>query len=74
MKKLTLKAINAEIARRGGKERLVRGQGRGRYYYFINVGKNEVPGSAICTARLNAITLEGWMQELQLAREEADGQ
>ena len=73
--RLTLETINAEIARRGGKEKLVRGQGAGAgYFYFINVGKKEVPGSGIMISRLNDYTLEQWMCELDMERQEQDGE
>jgi hypothetical protein len=69
MSRLTLRTINAEIARRGGKETLVRGEG---YFYFVNVGWRQEPSSGVYVYRLNELTLDQWLGELGDKRIEAE--
>lgn len=64
---LTLKAVNKAIAAAGGKEQLVKGAG---YFYFVNVGKHNAPSSGVYVYRLNQLTLQRWLHELEKKREE----
>lgn len=67
--RLTLNKINAEIAKRGGKEKLVfSGSKAEPYFYFINLGPHGVPGEGILVNRLNVYTLEQWLDELEYER------
>jgi len=59
MPRLTLKRINQEIARRGGKERLVRGLG---YFYFTDGDAASWPRSGVYVYRLGQLTLDQWIK------------
>lgn len=60
--RVTLNKVNAEIAKRGGKAQLIHNRAQ-EYFYFINVGKGEVPSESITVSRLNVYTLEQWISE-----------
>jgi len=63
--RVTLKAINDELARRGATERLARASG----YFYFEFG--EAPGWLDRTVRVptvNALTLEQWLAEYQRLR------
>ena len=65
-----LSAVNAHIAHRGGKERLVRSrEPRGKnYFYFINCGPDNVPSEAIPVNRLSQFTIEQWLETWEETR------
>jgi hypothetical protein len=60
-KRITLNAINTELARLGYAERLFRGEG---YFYF---GEGEAdgrwPSSSVWVYRLSQLSLDEWIQE-----------
>ena len=63
--RVTLKAINDQLARRGATERLARASG----YFYFEFG--EAPGWLDRTVRVptvNALTLEQWLAEYQRLR------
>ena len=63
--RITLKAINDELARRGATERLARARG----YFYFEFG--EAAGWLDRTVRVptvNALTLEQWLAEYQRLR------
>jgi len=64
--RLTLKRVNAEIARQGGHARLVHCRAE-EYFYFIDVGVCRVPSESICVSRLNVYTLAQWVEEWRIA-------
>ena len=68
--RVTINKVNAEIARRGGKAKLVHNRAE-EYFYFINVGPHGVPSSSISVSRLNVYTLDQWISEWELAEKEA---
>lgn len=57
-KRITLAAVNAELARRGCAERLYRGRG---YFYFSDGSSHCWPQSAVYVARVGALSLEQWL-------------
>jgi hypothetical protein len=63
--RVTLKAINDELARRGKLERLAKGGG----YFFFHFG--EAAGwldRTVQVPTVNSLTLEQWMDEFQRLR------
>lgn len=58
-KRITCKDINAEIAKLGGKERLVAGKD---YWYFIEGDSEKWVRSSVMIYRLNALTLKQWVE------------
>jgi hypothetical protein len=67
MAHLTLKKVNREIAKRGGKEILVNGGG---YFYFAEGEADFWFADSIYTMYLNDYSLEEWIQEWQDRRDE----
>jgi hypothetical protein len=60
MKRLTLKAVNAALAARGIKERLVQGYG---YLYFIEGEASSWYSSSVPVCRLNHLPrIEQWLE------------
>ena len=57
---ITLKQINAELSRRGVKERLYRGEG---YFYFIEGDAHLWYSSVVSAYRLKQLTMEQWLSE-----------
>ena len=60
MPKVTAATVNAELARLGFEERLVRGKG---YYYFCEGQAHEWPACSIHVYQSSSLTLEQWMEE-----------
>lgn len=60
MARVTLAAINAEIARRGHAERLVRGAG---YFYFIDGAAHGWYNASVATMHLGGWTVAQWADE-----------
>jgi len=58
---LTLKAVNKAIAARGIKAELIQGDG---YLYFVGDDVEYAHTTSVSVCRLNHLTLERWMQEL----------
>lgn len=67
---LTLKKINNEIAKLGGNEILVKGEG---YYYFAEGEAYGWYNQSVYVYRLNQLTLEQWIQEY-LDRKNSQGE
>jgi hypothetical protein len=66
MAHLTLRKVNREIAKRGGKEILVNGGG---YFYFAEGDAYDWDMDGVYTMYLNDYTLEEWIQEWQDRRD-----
>ena len=58
--RITLKAINDELVRRGHKARLERASG---YFYFFGGEATEWIDRTVWVATVNALTLEQWVDE-----------
>jgi hypothetical protein len=58
---LTLKAINAELAKRGHLVRLERGSGD--YFYFMGGDAREWLDRTVPVPKVSSLTLEQWVQE-----------
>jgi hypothetical protein len=58
---LTLKAVNKAIAARGIKAELVQGNG---YLWFFGADVEYAQTTSVSVCRLNHLTLERWMSEL----------
>ena len=56
----TVAKVNAELKRRGFKERLRRGKG---YYYFYDGDASSWPSSSVYTNNIEAFTVDGWIEE-----------
>lgn len=67
MPRLTIAAINAEIAKRGGKEILIKGNG---YFYFWEGDAPEWHSSSVYVFRLNDLTLDQWIADWETKRNE----
>jgi hypothetical protein len=65
MTHLTLNAVNREIARLGGAERLVKGDG---YFYFVDGDACEWRSSAVYVSALNDLPLREWIAEWRYLR------
>ncbi len=59
---VNLRAINAELAKRGFKATIARGDG---YFYFFGGEASDWPDRTVCVRTLHALTLEEWMAEFQ---------
>jgi len=57
---LTLKAVNAEITKRGLNLELFKGQG---YFYFSGDACNLRQSTSVMVNSLNQLTLEQWVEE-----------
>jgi hypothetical protein len=60
--RLTLKAINAELARRGHRVLLARGDG---YFYFRYGEASDWLDRTIRVSKLSDLTVEQWVQEFE---------
>lgn len=60
MPRTTLSAINAELARRGHAERLVRGAG---YFYFVEGNADAWFSASVLTMHLGWMTVAQWADE-----------
>lgn len=65
MSKVTIRAVNAAIAAKGGKEKLTRGTS---YYYFYDGDAASWPSSSVCVYRLNHMTLTEWVEAWEQLR------
>ena len=70
MGKLTLKTVNKAIADKGIKAELVQSKG---YLYFIGEDVELAYTTSVCVPRLNRLSLEQWMFELDLLVIESKG-
>lgn len=61
MARLTIKAVNKAIAARGIKAEIVQGDG---YLWFSGDDVEFAYTTSVAACRLNHLTLERWMQEL----------
>ena len=64
---MTLKKINKELADLGFQERLARGNG---YFYFYDGDASAWPQTGVYVYRLRDLSLEQWIEEAQLLREQ----
>jgi hypothetical protein len=63
--RLTLNSIAREIAKRGGKEILVKGNG---YFYFAEGEAAAWYSSSVYVYRLSDYTLDQWIDEWEMLR------
>lgn len=63
--RVTLARINDAIRKLGGAEQLVRGNA---YFYFIDGDAAAWPASSVYVYRLNALTLDQWVEEWRTLR------
>lgn len=59
---VTLKTVNTELAKRGFKASLARGDG---YFYFAGGEADEWLGRTVRVPTLQTLTLDQWMEEFQ---------
>jgi hypothetical protein len=67
---LTLKAVNAEFARRGIKSLLARGDG---YFYFWSGEAVDWLERTVRVPSLHALTIEQWVEQFRILKKKNEG-
>lgn len=65
---MQLRTVNKAIAARGIDAELVHGEG---YFYFVGSAVENADSTSVMVFRLNDLTLDQWMEELDSAIEES---
>lgn len=66
---LTLKKVNNALKAKGYKAELARAESKGyTYFYFYGPDAEHMFESSVSVSRLNALTLEQWVEEFESKR------